>query len=176
MARLLKALSIMVLVVIGTISVSAPANAADAAIIAQQFPRSLQGTFRWDHGGSAQIVSICVTATQVINPGNTEIIGTGIYLHEGDSTRIKVRMLVDAASLEIRIWESDPEGSLTFDTAGAHVGTLSPDFSTITARWRSMQGQGTLTLSSTPQPACSRPSVSTPTLNVPNASGGTPGR
>lgn len=105
--------------------------------VESSLPKSYIGEFFWHGDSTMQIVEINITARSHQENGRLEVVGCGRYSVPafGRVTDIKVRMVIDEASLDVEIWESEPVGETFFTTDGSHKGKLVDNLQGIEAEW-----------------------------------------
>jgi hypothetical protein len=123
--------------------------ANEPATFETTLPKIFAGEFRWYGDLIAQKVDIMINLTRRQDDSQrVEAIGCGRYDAAGRITTIGVRLIIDARTLDIEIWEFDPRGPASFTTDGSHKGKLVDDLQRIDAEWttRSTGKKGRLLL------------------------------
>jgi hypothetical protein len=107
-----------------------------SAEVAANLPRGYVGIFSWYAHPAPQKVQIRIVAVEQPDAGHIEARGCGRYDVGDKRTVIAIRMRIDAASLAVEIWESDPFPNVShFTTQGSHLGKLTADLRGIDAEW-----------------------------------------
>lgn len=109
---------------------------AGHAISELEFPRQWEGIFRWHEIFGDQIVDVVIEALLIKGP---QILAKskGQFLVGEDITYIQVEWLIDTDTLFIQMWETAPLDDETgFVPDGSYKGSISNDFKTICAIWR----------------------------------------
>ena len=113
----------------------------------ENLPRNWTGEFRWD--GSTEVQGYEITILNIMPVGRNQIEanGCGRVSTGQQSTVINVRMVVDADSLAVQMFESQPDRR-SFTTDGSHRGRISKDLRLMAAEWQTQSTgqQGVLQL------------------------------
>src|SRR5580700_3101075 len=136
----------------------------DVASLIERLPNGYVGSFQWDGSAGTQQVAITFTALQPLDGGKVEARGCGRYDASGLVTDIRVKMRIDATTLDVEMWELDPIGPAGFTTDGSHKGRLSNDLQRLDAEWQTTSsGQtGRLHLAAGLSITCAAPSSRRP--------------
>jgi hypothetical protein len=113
---------------------SAAAQSPEVVRVSAQLPREFSGSFKWRGEEPALEVEFLFAERSSLEGSKLEVKGGGTYHLPGQVTHIRVRAVIDAASLDIEIWELAPTTTV-FVTEGTHRGKLSPDLRSISAVW-----------------------------------------
>ena len=108
---------------------------------------AFSGSFSWDAGGDPQKIRVTLERVRVSAEGHIVATGKGQYDSAGEIIDFNVMWQIDPQSMKFEMWEASPS-STTFVSDGSHVGAISDDLRSITARWttRETGQQGTLSL------------------------------
>ncbi|TMJ00172.1 MAG: hypothetical protein E6G97_19925 [Alphaproteobacteria bacterium] len=109
----------------------------DIASIEQALPRNYAGEFRWSGDSIPQSVKLKLNLFKRLGAAQLEAIGCARYEVLDRMTDIGVRVVIDAPSLEVEIWEFSPSGTGApiFETNGSHKGRLTEDLQAIETEW-----------------------------------------
>ncbi len=98
---------------------------------------SWRGSFTWDtEPDEPQTIEVEFIGETSGPNGTRRFLGRGVY-RTSRVTAIEVTLDLDPNTRAISMTESAPDAPADFVTDGAHLGTLSADFSRIEARWSS---------------------------------------
>ena len=132
--------------------------ASDIVAIEQALPRNYAGEFRWNGDPTPQYVKIKLNLFKRLDDARIEAIGCARYEVLDRITDIGVRVVIDAPSLDIEIWEFSPSGTGApiFETNGSHKGRLTSDLQGIETEWvtRSTGQTGRMRLRAGPEHTC----------------------
>jgi hypothetical protein len=120
--------------VIASLFLAAAVRATEMDSFTEKMPRAYFGEFKWDDDKQTQNVAIVFESVRALSDQKAEAVGCGAYEVRLQVTKIKVRMFIRLADLQVDIWESARAGA-GFDTDGSHRGNLSEDLQRIDARW-----------------------------------------
>jgi len=122
-------------------------SSAGNAISESEFPRTWEGIFRWHKIFGDQLVDVVIDTLLIKGP-QISAKGKGRFLVGEDTTNIQVEWLIDTNTLFIEMWETAPPDDETgFVTDGSYKGSISNDFKTIFAIWKTNGTDETATLS-----------------------------
>jgi len=131
--RWISRLGLMILA--ASLLLASAVHAAEMKDLTQNMPRGYFGEFNWEGDRTVQNVVITLESVRALNEENAEALGCGSYEVGRLVTKIRVRMFVRLADLQVEIFELSPEGSGSFETGGSHRGKLSADLQQIEAQW-----------------------------------------
>lgn len=133
-----------------------PAAAVPEPSVADDWPRSYAGNFKWDDTSELQSVAMALRTVKAAGGDSVEAEGCGVYNTGGRITTIRVKMTVRLPSLAVTIWELDPVDERGFVANGSHDGHLSDDRQVIDAIWttRETGEHGRLRLHAAPGVEC----------------------
>ena len=108
---------------------------------------NFSGSFLWDAGGEVQKVQVTIERVRLSAERLVVATGTGQYDSAGKIINFNVMWQIDPKSLRFEMWEASPSSD-SFVADGSHVGTISEDLKSISARWTTKGSgeQGTLEL------------------------------
>ena len=131
-------------------------RAGEMEQLTEKLPHAYIGEFLWDGDKTVQNVVLIFETVRALNDQNAEALGCGSYQVNRQVTMIRVRMLVRLPDLTIEIMELSPEGSVSFETDGSHLGHLSKDLQLIDAQWTTRKSgqRGQLHLRASPSAVC----------------------
>ena len=125
---------IKLLALITLVSACAPKKQPEVEVNNAPTLRYYTGTFRWSEEREVQKVQFCFTDVKKDSKG-ISLKGFGRYLSGSGETNLKVRATINYSTNYTEIFESDPQGSHSFETGGVHRGSVSPDYRSIDAAW-----------------------------------------
>ena len=103
----------------------------------QSFPRKYSGYFQWNYSNERDKVFMNFKHFNKLSPNAIEVLGEGQYENRDNRDmpyKIKIRGIINPASLEIELWESNPD-QVDWVANGSHRGQLSSNFQFISATW-----------------------------------------
>ena len=103
----------------------------------QSLPRNYSGYFQWNDSNEKDEVFINFKHFNKLSPNAIEVLGEGQYENRDNwdtPNKIKIRGIINPASLEIELWESNPV-RVDWIINGSHRGHLSSNFQFISATW-----------------------------------------
>jgi hypothetical protein len=125
--------------------------AADPAALVKQMPRAYTGQFQGRDSARISRVTINFTDVRVIDKGQVEARGTGVYDINGDIINVSVRAIINPVDHYFEMWEYE-SGAGAEESEGIYRGDLSPDMRSITALWTTFadRKRGSLNLTANP--------------------------